>query len=62
MIEEEKKGLEDNLIEVLTLWLNKNYDTERLGEPTWELLARAVGHRAGGNNPALAQKIREKCI
>ena len=42
---------------MLTLWLNRNYNTERFGEPSWELLASAVGHRAGGNNPALAMEI-----
>ena len=48
------------LTEVLLQWLNKAYDSERFGEPSWTLLARAVGHPAGGNNRALAERIAEK--
>ena len=57
---ENRDNLEDCLTEVLTLWLKKAYNTERFGEPSWELLARAVAHPAGGNNPALAQEIGRK--
>ena len=56
---ENRDNLEDCLTEVLTLWLNKAYVTEKFGEPSWELLARAVGHPAGGNNPALAEDIHK---
>ena len=60
-IEREKRdSAEDCLTEALTLWLNKAYNTERFGEPSWELLARAVAHPAGGNNPALAEEIAKK--
>ena len=55
-----RDSVEDCLTEALTLWLNKAYNTERFGEPSWELLARAVGHPAGGNNPALAEQIAMK--
>ena len=54
---ENRDNLEDCLTEVLTLWLKKAYNTERFGEPSWELLARAMAHPAGGNNPALAEEI-----
>ena len=57
---ENRDNLEDCLTEVLTLWLNGTYNTERFGEPSWELLARAVAHPAGGNNPALAEEIAKK--
>ena len=50
----------DRLTRVLTLWLKKAYNTERFGEPSWELLARAVAHPAGGNNPVLAENIAMK--
>ena len=55
-----RDSVEDCLTEVLTLWLNKAYKYERFGEPSWELLARAVAHPAGGNNPALAEEIAKK--
>jgi hypothetical protein len=48
------------LTEVLALWLKRAYDTEKFGEPSWKLLAEAVAHAVGGNNPALAQEITEK--
>ena len=57
---ENKDNLEDCLTEVLTLWLKKAYNTERFGEPSWELLARAVAHPAGGDNPALVEEIGRK--
>ena len=57
---ENRDNLEDCLTEVLTLWLNKAYNTERFGVPSWELLARAVAHPAGGNNPVLAEEIAKK--
>ena len=56
-IEGENRRSEDCLTEVLTLWLKKNYNTERFGDPSWEMLVRAVGHRSGGNNPALAKEM-----
>ena len=57
VIEKHNRSLDECLTEVLTLWLNHNYDTERFGNPTWELLAKAVGHPAGGNNPALSEEM-----
>ena len=57
---ENRDNLEDCLNEALTLWLNKAYNTERFGEPSWELLARAVAHPAGGNNPALSEEMSHK--
>ena len=59
-IEKENSDIENCLSEVLTLWLKKNYNTERFGEPSWEMLARAVRHRSGGNNSALAEEISRR--
>ena len=59
-IETDKKQSSDCLTKVLTLWLKKAYNTERFGEPSWELLARAVADPAGGDNPALAEEIAKK--
>ena len=60
MIESDNRRSEDCLTEVLILWLKKNYNTERFGEPSWEMLVRAVDHRSGGNDPALAEEISRK--
>ena len=57
VIEKENRSLDECLAEALVLWLNKNYDTVKFGNPTWELLAKAVSHPAGGNNPALSEEI-----
>ena len=54
-IESDNTQSSDCLTRVLTLWLKKAYNTERFGEPSWELLARAVVDPAGGNNPTLAE-------
>ncbi|CAI8048244.1 hypothetical protein GBAR_LOCUS26633 [Geodia barretti] len=42
------------LTAMLRLWLNRAYNTIKYEEPTWRRLSEAVRHRAGGNNPALA--------
>ena len=47
----------DCLTEMLSLWLNKTYDVEKHGEPTWQLLHDAVYHPAGGNNPSVADDV-----
>ena len=60
VIEMENKKVDDCLTKVLHLWLKKAYNSERFGEPSWTLLARAVGHPAGGNDRALAEKIAKK--
>ena len=59
-IESDNKKSSDCLTRVLTLWLNKAYNTERFGEPSWKLLARAVADPVGGNNPALAEETVKK--
>ena len=59
-IESDHRTVDDCLTEVLHLWLKKAYNSERFGDPSWTLLARAVGHVAGGNDKALAEMIAEK--
>ena len=56
-IESDRHGCENRLREVLTKWLQQNYDTDHFGEPSWKMLVDAVGLRTGGNNPALARQI-----
>ena len=48
------------LSEVLTCWLQRNYNVERFGEPTWRAVVKAVADPAGGGNCALALNIAEK--
>ena len=50
----------DCLGDMLLVWLQGQYDTKRFGQPSWELLCKAVENRAGGNNPALAESIRKR--
>ena len=57
VVERQNRDLSGCLTAMLTLWLNRSYNTKRFGEPSWELLASAVGHSAGGNNSALAKEI-----
>ena len=59
-IEKDNRNSSDCLNKVLALWLKRNYNTEEYGDPSWELIAKAVGHPAGGNDPALSQEIRDK--
>lgn len=48
------------LKEVLKDWLKQKYDTQKYGMPSWELLCKVVEARVGGDNPALANKIRHE--
>ena len=42
---------------MLEQWLNQNYDVGKYGRPSWQMLENAVRVKAGGNNPAIADKI-----
>ena len=48
------------LREGLINWLQRNYNTELHGLPTWRKLVEAVDHPAGGSNHALALEIAEE--
>ena len=47
----------DCLRAVLTKWLQKGYDYQKHGPPTWGMLVKAVADPAGGDNIALAEEI-----
>ena len=47
------------LFEGLKEWLQRNYNTEEHGSPTWRKLVAAVDNSAGGNNHDLALGIAE---
>ena len=42
---------------VVTAWLQKDYNVEKFGPPTWQMLVKGVYSPAGGSNYILAQKI-----
>lgn len=42
---------------VLIRWLQKSYNVERHGCPTWKMLVQAISSPAGGNDCALAETI-----
>ena len=48
------------LSEMLTCWLNRNYNVETFGEPTWRAVVKVVAHTAAGDNHALALRIAGK--
>ena len=50
----------DCLQAVVIKWLQKDYDYQRYGPPTWRMLVEAVGAPAGGSNSALAEAIAKK--
>ena len=47
----------DRLTDMLRLWLNRGYNVEKYGEPSWQSLREAVRSPAGGNSPATADEI-----
>lgn len=48
------------LREGLISWLQRSYNVDKRGLPTWRKLVEAVDHPAGGHNHALALKIAEQ--
>ena len=48
------------LSEMLTCWLQRSYNVERFGEPTWQAVVKVVAHPAAGDNCALAQNIAKQ--
>ena len=48
------------LEEVLLLWLEKQYNVESFGPPTWKMIVEAVDRKGGGNNHELAKEIASK--
>ena len=48
------------LIDMVTCWLQHNYDTLRHGLPTWERLVQVIASPAGGNNATLALTIAQQ--
>ena len=48
---------EQALSDTLELWLQKKYNAERFGPPTWRMLVEAVDRKGGGNNHELAKEI-----
>ena len=56
-IEANKSDVRDRLTDMLRLWLNRAYNVEKYGEPSWQSLREAVRSPAGGDSPATADKI-----
>jgi len=50
----------ESMREMLITWLQRNYNVERFGEPTWKKLVEVVSHSAGGGNPSLAMEIARR--
>ena len=45
------------LKQVVTAWLQKHYNVDKFGPPTWQMLVKGVHSPAGGNDYTLAKKI-----
>ena len=48
---------EKALRKVVTAWLQKHYNVDKFGPPTWQMLVKGVHSPAGGNDYTLAKKI-----
>ena len=61
MIEANHRGDSARCLQtVLVKWLQKDYNHNRHGPPTWRSLVKAVDNPAGGNNCALAEAVAKK--
>ena len=60
-IEAAHRGNPDECLQAIVVkWLQKGYDYQRYGPPTWRMLVESVGDPVGGNNNALAEAIARK--
>ena len=48
------------LQDVVVKWLQKGYNYQKFGCPSWRMLIGAVGNLAGGNDCALAEAIAKR--
>ena len=48
------------LSKVVETWLQQQYNVQKCGQPTWQMLVKAVNSPAGGNDHTLAKKIASK--
>ena len=53
----DKSDVKDHLTDMLRLWLDKSYDAEKYGAPSWKTLREAVKNQAGGDCPAVAETL-----
>ena len=61
VIQENNSGKpKECLSDMLNCWLNRNYNVERFGEPTWQAVVKVVAHPAAGDNCALALNIAKQ--
>ena len=59
-IEEAQRGnLKKCLVDVIMDWLNRNYDSDRFGEPSWRKMVEVVADPAAGDNVVLAKAIAD---
>ena len=49
-------GLKD-IYEMIDLWLEKSYNTELFGEPSWLNLVKAVGSKVGAGDMSSGERI-----
>jgi hypothetical protein len=48
------------LVDVLTSWLNGNYDSGKFGQPSWRKVVEVVANPVAGDNVALAKRIADE--
>lgn len=56
----QSKGLA--MARVVSLYLNRNYDVDKFGPPTWIKIVEAVRNPVGGDSIDEAEKISKKYI
>ena len=57
---ENKPDVESALEDVLLLWLNKKYNVDKFGLPTWKMIVEAVARQLSGNSHKLAMSIASR--
>ena len=59
-IKAESSSTEDGLHKTLQEFLKMNYETQVHGQPSWQLIVKALAHRNGGNDKELALEVAKE--
>ena len=52
--------ISEAVTQIISKWLSQSYNVEKFGKPSWDVLAKAVAHEAGGANKHRAEEIARK--
>ena len=53
----EEHTMEERMRAMVEAWVNRRYDVEKFGQPSWRKLVEAVAHKSGGSHIRQAEML-----